>query len=232
MINLILDVLFPKTCAGCKKSGSFFCKTCISEITQTDLVCPMCERSSLGGITHPICKRGWGIDGLWSLGIYDHPLKQAIQKVKYKWITELATDLTDLLIEYWARFNPILIDQIKKDRGENWLIIPVPLHKKRQNMRGFNQASLLGKLIAQKLGLPFEDALIRVKNTKPQFSLKSEDRRHNIKGAFELKKDKDVKDKKVLLIDDVWTTGATLKECSAILKRNKAKLVWGITIAR
>lgn len=172
------------------------------------------------------------MDGLWSLGIYEHPLKPAIQKLKYKWITELASDLTTSTIEYWARYNPMILDQLKKDRGEGWIIVPVPLHKKRQNLRGFNQASLLGNLVAQKLGLSFNEVLIRVKNTKPQFSLKSEDRRHNIQGAFELKKDKKVKDKKILLIDDVWTTGATLKECTKILKKNKAKIVWGITIAR
>lgn len=231
-MNFLLDFLFPKKCVSCNRVGELFCKSCIQEITQSDLVCPMCERPSLGGNTHPVCKRRWGMEGLWFLGIYDRPIRQAIQQLKYRWITALAEVLVDLLLEYWARYQPYLLDEIKKDHGQNWIIVPVPLHKYRQNMRGFNQSALLGKLIAQKLSIPFEDLLIRVKNTKPQFSLKSEDRRHNMRGAFQVRKESAVINKKILLIDDVWTTGSTLKECSAILKRNKAKTVWGITIAR
>ena len=228
----LLDLLFPKSCVGCNKASTYFCQNCVAEIKQTDLVCPMCERLSLGGLTHPICKRSWGMDGLWSLGIYDTPLKEAIQKLKYKFIEELATTLIDIYIEYWARYQPMILDQIKKDRGEDWLIIPVPLHKRRQNWRGFNQSALLGKLLAKKTGLAFADCLIRTKHTKPQMSLKSADRHQNIRGVFALKEGGEIKNKKILLIDDVWTTGSTLKECTSVLKRNGAKSVWGITIAR
>ncbi len=232
MLEIILNILFPKSCIGCNKYGTYFCQNCISEIKQTDLVCPMCERPALGGLTHPVCKRRWGMDGLWSLGVYEKPLKQAIQKLKYKFIEELATNLIDIYIEYWARYNPMILDQIKKDRGVNWQIIPVPLHKRRQNWRGFNQSALLGKLLAQKIGLDYAELLLRTKNTKPQMSLKSADRHQNIRGVFALKVGIQIKDKRILLIDDVWTTGSTLKECTVVLKRNGAKSVWGITIAR
>ena len=164
--------------------------------------------------------------------MYDSPLKEAIQKLKYKFIDELAHTLVDIQIEYWAKYQPIILDQIKRDRGDNWLIIPVPLHKRRQNWRGFNQSALLAKLIAQQTGLQFADALIRTKHTKPQMSLKSAERHLNIRGIFSLKQGSEIKNKKILLIDDVWTTGSTLKECAAVLKRNGAKSVWGITIAR
>ena len=172
------------------------------------------------------------MDGLWFLGVYDKPLKPAIQKLKYKWITELAGILTNIMIEYWAKNQPLILDQIKKDRGENWIVVPVPLHKRRQNWRGFNQSALLAKLLAHKLGLRYEDCLIRTKHTKPQMSLKSVDRKLNIRNAFVLNTKYDIQNSKVLLIDDVWTTGSTLKECTSILKRNKAKTVWGLTIAR
>lgn len=232
MLSVVLDLIFPKSCANCGKGRSYFCSDCISQIMQTDLVCPQCERPSLGGFTHPVCKRSWGMDGLWSLGIYDKPLKQPIQKLKYKFIEELAENLIDLFLEYWARYQPLLLDQIKKDRGVDWILIPVPLHKRRQNWRGFNQSALLAKLLAQKIGLTYKDCLLRTKHTKPQMSLKSQDRHQNIHGVFALKEGSSVKDKKILLIDDVWTTGSTLKECTTVLKRNGSKLVWGLTIAR
>ena len=231
-MNVILDLLFPKSCVNCNKGGTYFCPKCVQTINQSELVCPMCERYSLGGITHPMCKRRWGMDGLWFLGVYEKPLKPAIQKLKYKWITDFAEILVNIMLEYWAKNPPLIFDHIKKDRGVGWLVIPVPLHKRRQNWRGFNQSALLGKLIAQKLGLNYKDCLLRIKHTKPQMSLKSEERHSNIRNAFILNQEYDVSNKKVLLIDDVWTTGSTLKECSAILKKSTVISVWGITIAR
>lgn len=230
-MNFLLDFLFPKKCIGCRKIGSYFCDNCIQDIKQTELVCPFCEKLALGGAVHPVCKRKFGLDGLWSLGVYQAPLKNAIQKIKYKWIIELAETLINITLEYWARFQPFLLGQIKKDQGKNWVVIPVPLHKHRQNWRGFNQAALLGKLLADKIGLEFREDLKRIKNTKPQFKLKAWQRKGNIKGAFSLTKPYTL-NPNILLIDDVWTTGSTLKECCYILKRGGAKNVWALTIAR
>ena len=102
---------------------------------QTDLVCPKCEKQAVGGQTHPICKRKFGLDGLWSLGVYQTPLREAIQKLKYKRVKELVEILSDITIEYWAKYQPYVLDQIKKRRGEGWVVIPVPLHWFRQNNR-------------------------------------------------------------------------------------------------
>ena len=121
-MNLVLDLLFPKKCVGCSKFGMYFCPDCIKNIPQSDLVCPGCERLSIGGITHPVSKRKFGLDGLWSLGVYEPPLRNAIQKLKYRWIQELAEILTAILIEYLAKHPTYLLDQIKKDQGKNWEI--------------------------------------------------------------------------------------------------------------
>lgn len=232
IFKLIIELLFPKRCVGCNKTGEYFCSGCIQEIKQTDLVCPFCERMSLGGVVHPICKRKYGLDGLWSLGIYQPPLKNAIQKVKYKWIKEIAEILVDITIEYWAKKGTILLDQIKKSQGKDWEVVPVPLHQFRQNWRGFNQSALLGELLAQKMGLNYADSLKRIKKTKPQVGLDSVKRRKNIKGAFVLSTNHELQTKNIILIDDVWTTGSTLKECCYILKRGGAKKVWALTLAR
>ncbi len=227
----ILDFLFPKKCVGCNKVGNYFCSICISNIKQTDLVCPFCERPSFGGVVHPVCKRRYGLDGLWSLGIYEKPLKTAISKLKYKWVSEIADTLMNITIEYWARYQPIMLDQIKKNRGEDWIVVPVPLHWQRQNWRGFNQASLLASILARKLGLKNVEALKRISPTHPQVGQEAYKRRQNVKGAFALDSRFQSPATNILLIDDVWTTGSTLKECCYVIKRGDAKQVWALTIA-
>ncbi len=233
MLNLFFDkVIFPKKCVGCGKFGDYFCDGCIGRIYQTDLVCPECERPSIGGATHPLCKRRFSLDGLWSLGIYQPPLKIAIQKLKYRFVSELSETLINLVINYWSKFSPQLLEKIKQSRGEGWVIVPVPLHPKRENWRGFNQSALLGKDLAEKLGLKYGEYLKRVKETKPQAQLVSFYRKQNIKGAFALDSRPQRLDSNIILIDDVWTTGSTLKECAKVLKGSGASSVWALTLAR
>lgn len=229
----LLELIFPKVCVGCGSWGSYFCARCQKNILQSELVCPICERAAIGGATHPLCRKRYGLDGLWSLGIYQDPLKRGIQQLKYRLVTDLASILVDLLIEYWARYSAHLLDEIKKDPN-SWVVVPVPLHPRRQRWRGFNQAALLGKLLASKIGLQFSEALTRVKNTKPQVGLKGKARYQNIKNAFSIIENWKLKieNSNILLVDDVWTTGSTLKECAYVLKRGGAGKIWAITLAR
>lgn len=232
-MNFILDILFPKKCVGCNKEGSYFCHSCVRDIKQTDLVCPRCDRIAAGGQTHPICRRRFGLDGLWSLGVYQDPLRKAIQQLKYRWVSQLADVLVDITLEYWAKYQPFILDQIKKDRGVGWVVIPVPLHWWKQNDRGFNQASLIGQNLSKKLGLDFSEGLKRIRFTRSQTKLKGKQRQQNIRGAFEISPDYTLSPKPyTLLIDDVWTTGSTMRECCYVLKRAGAKKVWAITLAR
>lgn len=240
LTSLILDILFPKKCVGCGISGSYICGDCVRDIKQGELVCPRCEDLAVGGQTHPICRRRFGLDGLWSLGIYQDPLRSAIQKLKYKGIEELAEILVNIMVEYWARYQPFVLDQIKKDGGLGWVVIPVPLFWWRENSRGFNQASLIGQSLSKKLGLDYCKALKRIRYTRSQIKLKSTQRRENIKDAFAISSSFQslgfARDRppisNILLIDDVWTTGSTLRECCWVLKRGGAKKVWALTLAR
>lgn len=232
-MSFLLDVLFPKKCVGCNKEGSFLCQDCIGNIMQTDLVCPNCDRLAMGGQTHPICKDKFSLNGLWSLGVYLSPLKQAIQTLKYKRVQELAEILTNITIEYWAKYQPFVLDQIKKSNGEGWAVVPIPLHWWKRNDRGFNQSNLIGQLLSKRLGLDYSEALKRTRYTKPQVKLKGSQRRQNIKNAFEITKPYTLNPNPyILLIDDVWTTGSTMRECCYILKKAGAKKVWAITLAR
>ena len=233
MLNLLLDILFPKRCVACKKEGGYLCQDCGSNILQTDLVCAKCEKLAVGGQTHPICRSRFGMDGLWSLGIYQDPLKSAIKALKYKRVKGLAEVLVDITLEYWARYQPFVLDDIKKDQGVGWMVIPVPLYWFRENGRGFNQSSLFAKDFSQKLGLKYSAALKRNRYTKPQTKLKGVQRKSNIKDAFEINDNCKLSAvTSVLLIDDVWTTGSTMQECAYVLKRAGAKKVWGLTLAR
>lgn len=227
----LLDLFFPKICVGCGRWGSYLCPECVLNIKQSNLVCPVCERAAVGGVTHPLCRGKWKMDGLWSLGIYEGVLRHIIQKLKYRWVKEAADNLINLLTEYWARYNPAFLDEIKKDYGKDWVIVPVPLYWQRQNWRGFNQSASLGKILSKKLGLEYQEVLKRTRNTKTQVGMDARSRRHNIFNAFRLSKHYSL-NANVLLIDDVWTTGSTLKECCYVLKRSGARKVWAITIAR
>lgn len=233
-MNLILDLLFPKKCVGCKKLDTYYCKACISNILQKDLICPECERLALGGQTHSVCRKRYGLDGLWSLGIYKGSLREAIKQLKYRKVSNLAEVLADILVEYWEKYQPFILDRIKKDKGTGWGITAVPLHWWRGNSRGFNQSSLIGQKLSKKLGLPYCDSLKRIRYTKPQVSLKGYGRSKNIKGAFSFcpPTKRYTLDANILLVDDVWTTGSTLRECCDVLKRGGAKSVWAITLAR
>ncbi|MDO8577248.1 MAG: ComF family protein [Candidatus Daviesbacteria bacterium] len=232
-MNLVLDLLFPKRCVGCRKLDTYFCKDCIANILQTDLVCPKCEKLAVGGQTHPICKRRYGLDGLWSLGIYQGSLREAIKQLKYGKVTGLSETLVDIMVEYWAKYQPFILDQIKASRGAGWAAIPVPLHWWRGNDRGFNQSSLIGQTLSKSLGLVCCDGLKRTRYTKPQVKLKGYGRHQNIREAFAVSSDVPIsKSPNILLVDDVWTTGSTLRECCYALKRAGAKKVWAITLAR
>ena len=231
MLNSILDLIFPKYCVGCQKEGSYLCFKCSDSIPQKDLICPECKRLSFGGKTHLQCLTQYGLDGLWSFGAFEEILKTLIQKLKYKWITEQADVLIDQIVRYLEKNYAVFLDEIRQDQGKGWIVVPVPLHWQRQNWRGFNQSALIAKKLAAALALPYIEALKRTKNTASQTHFDAEKRQQNIQNAFSPNIPIS-QYPNILLIDDVWTTGSTMQECTTVLKKNGAQKVWAITIAR
>ena len=113
------------------------------------------------------------------------------------------------------------------------IIIPVPIHKKRRLKRGYNQTELIAKEICKNISLELKtDVLIKQKNIKAQSELNKNERKQNIKNAFEIKNINEIIDKKILLFDDIYTTGSTVNECSKILKKAGAKQIGVVTIAK
>jgi ComF family protein len=228
---MLLDFFFPKKCLGCGRWGSYFCQTCLKTVNPfEEFICPGCRRPSILGKTHLACQKKCPLIGLTCLFPYQGPVKKAIKKLKYGLVTDLAEELITKLLNRNLVKNQGLI----LPKGKRITLIPVPLHPRKQRQRGFNQAALLGKLVTEKIGWDFNsELLIRRRYTKPQVKLKGQKRRQNIKGAFEVNQEVKLKKSVFLIIfDDVWTTGSTLKECASALKKAGFRQLWGLTLAR
>jgi len=206
-------------------------------------ICPVCEKPSIGGHTHPKCFKKDSLNGLTSVFAYKGLIKKAITKLKYKFISDIADDLVEVFLSSCGE-DITFSSYCQKEKP---ILVPIPLHPSRLRWRGFNQSELLGKMIAQNLGLNFmPEILVRIKNTKPQMKLSEKERQENIRGAFMLNSPArnaahsvagghlpfPIIHSPFIIFDDVWTSGATIKEAGKILKQNGAKKVWGLTIAR
>ena len=223
-VTALADLLFPKRCLGCGRFGDYFCKGCQRKIKKVSFqICPICERAAISGATHPKCRSSLSLDGLIAPYVYNSPLKEVIAAFKYKYIEQLSTLLTDLLLSS---------EQFKTFSFADFILVPIPLHKWRENKRGFNQAEKMAAFISKKKKLRGENFLSKVKNTPPQVQLKGKARKKNILGAFSVLDRKKVVGRSVLLVDDVWTTGSTIKVACAALKRAGAIQVWAAVLAR
>lgn len=232
VLGFFLDFLFPKRCVHCRSFGVYFCNSCRAKIEPIRFtICPMCERQAVDGVTHPGCRTRYSLDGLISFYRYDGPVKAAIKRLKYK---PYIADLVDCLLPSILSTIEGKEDRQKLGKFNGFTLVAVPLHSQRERERGFNQASLIGKAIAKELRLEFVNGVLkRTRNTKPQVELKGKDRRENVVDAFAVNKNYTLYAKRyVLLVDDVWTTGSTMRVCANVLKRAGAKEVWAMTIAR
>jgi competence protein ComFC len=224
----LVDVIFPKTCLRCGRSGKYICLTCIRKVRPAKGICIICERQAVDGMTHIKCLKKQSLNGAVSLWNYEGVVRRAIIGLKYKYAFKIAEELSG-----WT-------GQILKQKfttfSDSCVLVPIPLHRRRENWRGFNQATELGKLIAREMGWKFiPDVLIRKKQTQPQTILKERQRQKNLLGVFAFNsfhKSLVTNNHSLIVFDDVWTTGATLREAGKVLKRNGAKSVWGLTIAR
>lgn len=227
----LLDLLFPKRCVQCKTFGSYLCSSCFATITFSDImICTMCHRPALDGLTHPICQTRYSINGVFPSLVYKGVVKKLVYVFKYPpYLTDLQSQLIDLFYEGLIQkesLSPLLTRQA--------VVIPIPLHPSKLRKRGYNQTGLLANGLAKRFGFIVIDGLKRVKKTSTQVGLSKEDRKKNIKDAFVTKpelRNQLKKSQNIFLIDDVTTSGATLREAAKILKKAGAKNVWGLTLA-
>jgi ComF family protein len=208
------ELFFPRRCFFCKKYGDLLCGNCQTLLDVTPVHRPDRNHKYLADI--------------YSAGSYENKyIQKLIHALKYKPFHKgLSQPLAKLIANHFA------LAEINFDFGE-YTIIPVPLASKRLRWRGFNQA----EIIARELGKIWQisiatNCLARIAQTKNQAELGQVQRRENVKGAFACNDNGFIKNKSILLVDDVVTTGATMNECARILSKNNARKIIGICIAR
>lgn len=217
----VLDWLFPPFCGGCDTPGARWCARCQSQVTRiTQPVCPMCGEPGSG--VCPKCQAAPPeYAALRSFGLFQGPLREAIHRLKYKGDIGLGEPLSNHLTELYNELN--------------WdvdLIAPVPLSVKRHRERGYNQSGLLGRPLAYAIEKAYDPGvLMRTRETRSQVGLSASERRQNVQGAFAARPAL-VAGKKILLIDDVTTTGSTISACAQALRQAGASAVFGLTLAR
>jgi len=226
-IQSVLDILFPPRCAGCHKSGYILCPSCTAQIrTLTPPFCQQCSTPLASDNTCQQCRyQPLRLNGLHAFGIYEEPLRACIHALKYDGNTRLAEPLGQLLAQAYLNYG------LRADA-----ITPVPLHSERQAQRGYNHASLLAKVCATQIRVPmYDDILIRQRATPAQVGLAHWERLQNVAGAFLCTPTfatRALRGRRIVVIDDVSTTGATLEACAAPLFAAGAREVWGLVLAK
>ena len=219
------DVVFPPRCGGCERLGTLFCATCWEDVRPlTPPYCPQCGQPTTAPQRCARCQRTSfeALNGARAAALHVGPMRQAIHRFKYRGETRLARPLA----AYMAT-------RTGHRRLRSQVLIPVPLHLTRLARRGYNQSALLAQNLSRSLAIPVvEDAVIRQQATRPQVTLRAADRWRNMANAFRCVHPEAVRGARVLVIDDVMTTGSTLDACAVALKEAGAKEVWGYTLAR
>ncbi len=240
MKNSLLDILFPKFCAGCGKEGNYICDDCSIFIGEASLIYP--EN---------------GLKGLVSVWEYQGVLKKLLSDIKYKKVSDIIDCISEkafkVIVNDVSRFSDFLGFLFSEDV----CITYVPMYKNKERDKGFNQAELIAKEIGKITGKKVVSLLEKIKETRPQVELNRKARLKNLEGAFQyrirentgffsrfipsLSRQEPYASQKIqysrsfqeiVLVDDIWTTGATMRECCKILKKAGARKIWGFTLAR
>jgi ComF family protein len=241
LFSKLIDLIYPPRCPICRaflwnanleiQNNTFsLCQSCFSEFREiASPLCPVCSRPFVTdmGEDHLCenCLRKMPFyEAIRAPYVYEGTLMKAIHQFKYGAKGLLADSLGPLL----AQFAKSLLEE-----SDDYLTMPVPLHAKRLRERGFNQSLLLARHVARHLHTKLDFlCLKRVRYTQPQTGLKKEERRKNVRRAFQLENPEAVEGETILLIDDVATTGNTLNECARVLKRAGCKKVFCLVLAR
>jgi ComF family protein len=235
LLHALLDIFFPPLCHACgsfvSEGGSLrLCAPCMEKIRPVRApLCTLCGMpfARAGGIDHlcsPCATSRRYFSGARSATFFEGPVKELIHRFKYGKKFYLSRPLGLLTAQPFGDSVPWRSADI---------IVPVPLHHRRLRQRGFNQAQLISCQLVKQWRVPLSiNNLRRIRWTEPQIGLSAADREENVKNAFSVADPSKFKDKSIILVDDVYTTGSTVKECARTLKNKGAGPVWVITVAR
>jgi competence protein ComFC len=222
----INDVLFPVFCLGCRREGEWVCQDCLAQIpplTQTS--CFSCGRVVSNNACCDTCKQERCVDIYWSLYSHHTPLiSDVIEQLKYHGASDIVRAVSLLCAQH--QYLHSLVHSID-------VVIPVPLHLVRFRERGFNQSQYIAQSVGGIVGVPvISSALSKTKQTKQQARLSLKTRKENVVGAFTVLHANEVTGQRVLLVDDVLTTGSTVDACAKVLMSAGARSVCVLTLAR
>ncbi|MCR4409390.1 MAG: ComF family protein [Candidatus Saccharicenans sp.] len=235
VMHPVTVTVFPSFCRLCGRTledpgQKIVCGHCLDRVEfHHGPVCPVCGRfyhqpAASGHLCGHCLERPEPFSRHRSLGPYAGRLKEIILLFKYKECEALGRVLGQMA------YDRLATDGLFAGLD---FIVPVPLHRKREKRRGFNQADLLGRALSDLSGVPLlPRVLIKVRYTPAQVSLEAAERESNLRGAFGVRKAGRIDGRTILLVDDVFTTGSTLRECAAELRRAGAREVRALTVAR
>ena len=233
LLHFFADVFFPKQCYGCKQSNTYLCEQCTQTILEKNLEpqCPHCGIRTPSGVLRGSCYSALLVNQLFVATTYQNAtLKKMFMDFKYHRAKALAESLARTLTQWIVYHNYQHIFQ-----QHNTVVVPVPSHINRERSRGFHPATAVAQCVASAYQLPLATNIVhKHKNIGFQTHIKNaKQRRKNVEGCFALTPHaKDIKEKTVLLVDDVITTGSTMRECAKTLRTARPNQIIGLAVAR
>jgi ComF family protein len=234
-LSAVTDLIFPPLCHACKvfipEAGAVqICKDCLAGSPPIETPhCTVCGIPFLtaGGCDH-VCggciRQQPHFTAARAAVQFEGPVRELVHRFKY-----------GKLVQHCRPLGLLMADRLREPAvaAEADLVIPVPLHIRRLRERGFNQAVLLAEIVAKQWRLPLSrDNLRRTRWTEPQISLSAAERQENVRGAFAVHDEAGVRNRRIILVDDVYTTGSTVDECARTLGKSGAGAVFVMTVAR
>ncbi len=218
----VVDLLLPMRCVVCEREGRYLCDGCEPSLPRLKSpYCRVCAAPKASPLCHWCAATPPAIDGIRAPYLMEGAVRRMVHELKYRNLRAAASTLGRLMARY-LESRPMDVDAL----------VTVPLHGRRERQRGYNQSEILARALAKHTGVPLRPHVLRrTRNTAPQVFLNSDDdRRRNVVGAFECTND--MGGGRVLLVDDVVTTGSTMSACAAALKDAGVSHVWGLALAR
>lgn len=216
-----MDLVMPPICVQCKMVGSYLCLSCAKDLKPFSFsICPVCDRPTTAGRTHAVCRSSLAPDGMITLFQYRPPVSDYIKHIKYRGVWDAVRETPILLDSYWPSWAPSLS-----------MLIPIPMHPEKQDVRGFNQAELIAKKLGSFLNIPIQNhAVAKLYHTRPQAE-KNRKQRKKMEQCFTVLQPNLIQNQVLGIVDDVATTGTTLRLATQALKQAGAREVWCITLA-
>jgi len=235
IIGGLKNTIAPPRCLSCLKTGLWLCRRCQNQFFSYQQSCSVCHKDHPRGLTCSQCftnspsivANKTHLTGSLTVASYANPgLKRAIHWLKFKGVKDVAATLASLALPQLFSINPL--SQLKQEAT----LVPIPLHHRRAQNRGFNQSFEIARHLSRYTGIPLNELLLRPRATWAQAKLPHELRNTNTDNAFTLNPKLTAKSNTIILIDDVATTGATLDAAALTLKTANYKTIWALTIAR